>query len=66
MFAGKYPISSWVVLVTLVLLMTGCGDKSFFVAGNTVSMVVASMLFWSTLKLNRGQVKPSSNPEEVE
>lgn len=66
MFARKYPVVSLLALVTLVLLMTGCGDKTFFVAGNTVSMVVASMLFWSTLKLNRASAKPSTKLDEVE
>ena len=66
MFARKYPVSSLIALVLLALLMTGCGDKTFFVAGNTASMIVACMLFWSTLKLNRESAKPSSKLDEVE
>ncbi len=66
MLARKNPVISMIALVSLVLLMTGCGDKTFFVAGNTVSMVVACMLFWSTLKLNRGSAKSSSKLDEVE
>lgn len=65
MLVRNYPVSLLVALSALVMLMTGCGDKTFFVAGNTASMVVACVLFWSTLKLNRHSVK-SAKQDEVE
>ncbi len=66
MFVRNYPVSLLVALSSLVMLMTGCGDKTFFVAGNTASMVVACVLFWSTLKLNRHSVKPAARQDELE
>lgn len=53
MSAEKYiPKAALVVMVVALLALTGC-EKSYLIAGNTASMVVTCMLFWSTLKLNR-------------
>ncbi|MBA2663475.1 MAG: hypothetical protein H0U74_14400 [Bradymonadaceae bacterium] len=52
MSAKIHPLVLTIALTSALIFLSGC-DKSYFIAGNTASMFVTCVLFWSTLKLNR-------------